>query len=186
MKKIMGYGAVLALVMLAGSCGSSGAAKTEPPPPAPAEPVKATEAYVIPVSQFAPWYKASIEEDTIAFEGGGLDCLLPEGVDLKAYSQLVLVYETSDWVDEEAVAAKTGKPNTMQLSIKDWDGGEARVDLTYPYLEEGSGEAVLLEGENYAALQKEGVAGFTLAANVWENNGIANYKLKIVSLELRP
>lgn len=184
-RTIIGYGAVCALVVLAVSCASSGGGKSASQPEEP-QPVKAAGPYQLPLSEFKDWYKASIEEDTITFEGGGLDYLLPLDVNLKAYSELVLVYETSDWVEEEAVAEKTGTANLMQLSIKNWDGGDGRVDLTYPYLQEGAGEVVLLDADKYTELQQKAVEGFSIAANVWENNGIANYKVKILSLELRP
>jgi hypothetical protein len=172
--------AALTVGIIAFSCATAsggGAAKQSGP---------ADKPFALPLTEFKPWYKAKFQGDTIALEGGGVDYLLPLDVDLNAYSQLVLVYETFDWVDEDAVLKQTGKANTMQLSVKDWDGGDSRIDLTYPYIVEGAGEAVLLEGEQYDALKQKGVEGFSLAANVWSNNGISTYKVKVISLELRP
>jgi hypothetical protein len=178
MRKIAFIGAIAVLSALAASCAGGGEAKQTGPATAP---------YQLPLSEIRPWYNAEfIGGDTIAFKGGGVDYLLPLEVKLAAYSNLALVYEIVDFTGEEAVGAKTGNSNTMQLSIKDWDGGDSRIDLTYIPLKEEGGEVTLLEGDSFAKLQQKGVEGFTIAANTWQNNAISTYTLKIISLELRP
>jgi hypothetical protein len=197
MKKIVGYGAtVLALVMLSVSCASK--PKEAPPPAEPPKPAP----YQLPLSGFRAWTSddgtsAVLEEDTIVFSGGGLDYLLPEDVDLKLYSGLYLTYVTSDWEDNADVEAKTSNPHRMQLSFKGWngvEGGEAegatRIDYTYPELADGPDQAevsLIDVGRKYGEwIAQEGVKGFTIKSNIWENDGIPNYKVKIISLELRP
>lgn len=177
-KSFVGFAVILAAVTLV-SCASS--------KPAASAPVKADAAYQLPVGNFQKWYDADLEGgDTISFKGGGVDYMFPAGFDPKAYSSLYLVYETSAWVAEPDVLAQTGKEDTMQLSVKDWDGEGGRVDLTYPYVEKGTGEVALLDGDQYQALTAKGIEGFAIAANVWSHNGIARYKVKIISLEARP
>ncbi|MDR0567604.1 MAG: hypothetical protein LBG87_00150 [Spirochaetaceae bacterium] len=207
MKKIVGCGAaVIALVMLSVSCGSK-PKEVEAPVEEPT-----IEPYGLPLSGFQAWTtedgtSAVLEEDTIVFSGGGLDYLLPEDVDLSLYSGLYLTYVTSEWQDSADVEAKTGNPHRMQLSFKGWNGVEGagteetpavRTDYTYPELADGPDPAEVslidvsrtregAETDVYAEwINQEGVKGFTIKANVWENDGIPSYKVQIISLELRP
>ncbi|MDR0525799.1 MAG: hypothetical protein LBG90_08025 [Spirochaetaceae bacterium] len=188
MKKCV-YGAIAALIIVSASCASKPKAEPAPEPPKP---------YALPLTGFTPWEledgTAELVDDTIVFAGGGLKYLLPTDVDLSKYTGLYLVYETSEWDDPEgAVEAKTGVPHRMQLSFRGWDGIEGNelaegTDYTYPILEDGAGEVSIIDRDRKFGEWESGEAakGFTLKANTFENDGIANYKVKITALELRP
>lgn len=210
MKKIIGYGAmVVALVMLSVSCAS------KPKAEAPVETAPQVQPYALPLTGFQAPYatddgtSAELQGDTIVFTGGGLDYLLPADVDLSLYSGLYLTYVTSDWTDSDAVGANAnfadGNTHRMQLSFKGWNGVAAdvpegddgtpaqtavRTDYTYPLLEDGPDqkEVSLIDADRKYGdwIAQEGVKGFTLKANIYEDAGIPNYSVKIISLELRP